>query len=69
MSILLSDEEIHFIKPRKEKGYAYEYALNRAQLKKAFELLDEIIYYREDAPYKTTIDWDKYQEFKNETHD
>ena len=36
------------------------------RFRKLFKRLDGIIYYRMDAPYKTTIDWDKYNDLKRE---
>ena len=48
-------------------GLSWEVYVARIQLKKVYEQLDEIIYYRQDAPHKTTIDWDEYQALKKET--
>ena len=68
MPILLNDEEMSLARLSVGDDYGDDgimcVATAKAQLKKAFEQLDEIIYYRPDAPYKTTIDWDKYQEFR-----
>ena len=39
-------------------------AKHHEEIEEIFTKIDKLIYYRPDAPYKTTIEWDEYQALK-----